>query len=354
MFVRSFLIKVFGRERLHDFMRMFNSFLITISIPFSYNSFLSTIYYMIFGNSLANEAKISLLGRINYRSKKNYNLALLKRNIHRIEKGLVMRPRKDDFAAEYIIQTVKLFSCQCKHCTFDMKKWTYDVLTEYFSVVIHQNINIITAYDIYLQITLEDNDVCSHLAMKPYKLSDRKNNPVDYEQLKMLCLYRKSVRSFLAIQVEIEKLEQAIKIASLAPSACNRQPFKYFVMRKPEVAREVAKLAMGTSGFVNEINCLIAVVGDLSCFDMPYDRHLIYIDSSLSTMQLLLAFETLGLSSCVLNWPDISKKDKIISSKLNLKNYEKVVFLIAVGYANPEALTPFSCKKNVLELLVEI
>jgi hypothetical protein len=57
-------------------------------------------------------------------------------------------------------------------------------------------------------------------------------------------------------------------------------------------ASEVAATAMGTAGFSNNIPALIAVVGDLSAYPAERDRHVIYIDGGLATMQLMLAFET--------------------------------------------------------------
>ena len=58
------------------------------------------------------------------------------------------------------------------------------------------------------------------------------------------------------------------------------------------------------------------------------DRNVPYIDVSLSTMQLCLALETQGLSTCIINWPE-DKQSNYSLRKLNyIEKYEKLVFLM--------------------------
>ena len=94
----------------------------------------------------------------------------------------------------------------------------------------------------------------------------------------------------------------------------------------------------------------MAVVGDLSAYPLERDRHLIYIDASLASMQLMLAAETLGLATCPINWPDIERAEQRIRDLLDLPPHERVIMLIAIGYGDPEGGVPYSQKKqsNVL------
>src|SRR5690606_22332573 len=108
----------------------------------------------------------------------------------------------------------------------------------------------------------------------------------------------------------------------------------------------VAKLAMGTSGFVENIQTLIVVVGDLSAYPFERDRHCIYIDASLASMQLMLALETMGLSTCPINWPDIESREMKMQEMLSLPHYLRPVMLIAVGYADKDGGIPYSQKKS--------
>ena len=74
-------------------------------------------------------------------------------------------------------------------------------------------------------------------------------------------------------------IEKAIEIAKLAPSACNRQPFRFYVSQNKDQACKVAKCAGGTSGWAEDIPCTVVIIGDLSLYPRERDRHLIYIDS---------------------------------------------------------------------------
>ncbi len=94
------------------------------------------------------------------------------------------------------------------------------------------------------------------------------------------------------------------------------------------------------------------MVGDLGAYPEARDRHVIYIDGSLAAMQLMLAFESLGLSTCPINWPDIETAERRLAQKLGLAYHERTVMLLAVGYADPTGGIPYSDKKTDEELIV--
>lgn len=89
------------------------------------------------------------------------------------------------------------------------------------------------------------------------------------------------------------------------------------------------------------------VVGKLESYFSPRDRHAIYVDSSLASMQFMLGLETLGLSSSVVNWPDFEPLEMKMQRRLGLDLSDRVVMLITFGYAHPEGLVPYSAKKEL-------
>jgi len=104
---------------------------------------------------------------------------------------------------------------------------------------------------------------------------------------------------------------------------------------------------MGTGGYAHQVPSIVVVVGDLSAFFHERDRHLIYIDSSLAAMAFVLGLEAQGVASCMINWPDIPERDARMRKLLGLANTERVIMLIAYGYADPERLVPFSAKGKI-------
>ncbi|MEZ8456002.1 nitroreductase family protein [Vibrio cyclitrophicus] len=311
---------------------------------FSRSGFLASLYYFIFSKEFYREQRSVLSGRIEYKSSKmKESSALLRRNIHRLEKGLIMQPRRATFASAYIGETVDCYKVALASTILcaNEKKWAHDVLIEYFSII-GSDPKIDEAKSSFKKNT----DFIKNEPSIPYSHKDLGDIGVNYTQLLSLFKHRRSVRWYKEKPVPMELINKAVNAATLAPSACNRQPYQFFVVNNSEKATDIAKCAMGTTGFSENIQCLIAIVGDLSAYPAERDRHVIYIDSSLAAMQLMLAFETLGLSSCSINWPDVEALEKRISEKLALEYHQRVVMLMAVGYAEPDGGIPFSQKKQ--------
>ena len=102
---------------------------------------------------------------------------------------------------------------------------------------------------------------------------------------------------------------------ALSPSACNRQPFEFRIFDKPELVEQVSSMPMGTQGFNHNFhNYYCCVVGKLRAYFNERDRHVIYIDASLAAMSFMYALETLELSSCPINWPDIEMREQKMTS----------------------------------------
>ena len=77
------------------------------------------------------------------------------------------------------------------------------------------------------------------------------------------------------------------------------------------------------------------------------DRHVIYIDASLANMSLILALETLGLSSCCVNWPDIEHLEKRMDKVLSLEKHQRPIMCLAIGYPDPDGEVAYSEKRDI-------
>jgi len=321
---------------------------------FSLSQFTSSLYYCFFSRKFSREHQSVLKARVAYlKSQFNNNdsSVLLRRNIHRIEKGLIMQPEKAIFALSYITETINEYSKAVQNPHHDQQEllWAKEVLNLYY-LSIDANLLPFKINTIFQQLNLEKEKV-PQFKNVPYPFSDKVVSDVSYQQLITLCQQRRSVRWFKPKVVPRVLLEQAVEIATLAPSACNRQPFIFNIVDRQPLLAELACLPLGTEGFAHNIQCIVVVSGDLSYYPTERDRHLIYIDSALACMQFMLALETLELSSCVLNWPDIEAKEAKISQLLNLGDSIRPTMLIAVGYAQTDGKIPYSQKKSAKQLI---
>ena len=278
----------------------------------------------------------------------------LRRNIHRLEKGLVMEPLRKVFATTYISETIDLYSqalarAENTETANDELKWAHDVLAAYFSAVDDSHTAIQSARERFAGLSMLKPGGSGKFA--PYASAERSAGDLpNYEQFLALSRKRRSIRWFEDRPVPHEAIDKALAAALQAPSACNRQPFKYLVFDDPEKVRKVAAIPFGTSGYGENLPMIIVLVGDLSNYFSPRDRHIIYIDASLSAMTFMLALETLGLSSVPINWPDFGPLERKMGKTLGLKGYERPVMLLGVGYARADGKVPFSCKKSVEEI----
>jgi nitroreductase len=326
-----------------------------LTLKFKSKRILASIYYTFFSRNFGREQKAVLAGKLAYeQSLKEIGetSVLLRRNIHKLEKGLIMQPRRDVFGEGVIGETVKIYEIAIKkgNLNTEEKKWFTDVLTKYFTVVKNTN-TIMKVREKFEACVEQDNNSEKFI---PYTFDTLPELSVNYEQLHKLFLKRRSVRWYKNKDVSITLIDKAVNLATLAPSACNRQPYSFYVSKTRKKAVEMALCAGGTPGWAKGIPCTIAIIGDLSAYPRERDRHLIYVDGSLASMQLMLALETLGLSTCPINWPDIEREEKKMATLLKLKPYERPVMLLSVGYALNQGGIAYSQKKNANTLIKQV
>src|SRR5690554_3422707 len=187
----------------------------------------ASLYYFLFSRQFGREHQAVLQGRLKYyRSLQTIgrSSALLRRNTHRIEKGLIMRPRRPVFGEAYILETLECYAkaVRAEDLCIDEKKWATDVIAEYFNVV--QDTPVIAkARKIFEQRRWHGAEAPSRSI--PKARASYPDLSVNTDALEALFVRRRSVRWFLPEAVPQAKLNKAINLASLAPSACNRQPY---------------------------------------------------------------------------------------------------------------------------------
>lgn len=318
---------------------------------FGSNRALTHLFYVVSFLTFNREQGAVLRGRRDYyrnKSRDRVTHVELRRNIHRLEKGLIMRPRREVFARDYIEETIEFYEQASRQCsvapgTVDQSEmdWAHDVLIAYFAATTGDNDTIRKARQRF-ELTEYSAEDTGKVPQRKQQLSD-----IEYDDLENLVTQRRSVRWFTQDRVERTKIDKALLLARQAPTACNRLPYEFRVFDEPELAREIANIPFGTAGYADNVPAIAVIVGKLESYFSPRDRHAIYVDSSLAAMQFMLGLETQGLSSCVINWPDFEPLEAKMQKRLGLHLSDRVVMLIGFGYADPDGLVPFSAKKEL-------
>jgi nitroreductase len=170
------------------------------------------------------------------------------------------------------------------------------------------------------------------------------------EQIESLSRTRRSVRWFSEQPVPRQLIDRALRVAMEAPSACNRQPFRYEVFDSHELVQMVGSVPKGTPGWLHQIPVFIVIVGKFEAFRFERDRHVPYIDGSLSAMSFIYALEVQGLSSCCVNFPDFPDTEKRMSQSIGLPPWERALMCLAVGYPDTSERVAYS-EKLPLEMV---
>jgi nitroreductase len=301
-----------------------------------------------------NREQVAVLrGRRNYYRNKHSERRShveLRRNIHRLEKGLIMLPRRRTFAIDFIAETMEFYARAAEQGASnpesldnDEIQWAHDVLEAYFDACVDPHPVIDAARARFAALPWAGGNQ----GKAPTSKATRGRSEISYEQLLELARQRRSVRFFDRRPVQRGLIDQALAVACQAPSACNRMPYEFRVFDDPAKVREVVGLPFGAVGYSHQIPAVAVLIGKLDNYFSPRDRHAIYVDGSLAAMSFLFALETLGLSSSVINWPDFEPLERRMQRLLGLDLTERVVMLIAFGYAHPDALVPYSQKKQL-------
>ncbi len=151
---------------------------------------------------------------------------------------------------------------------------------------------------------------------------------VDFEAF---AVSRRSLRCYSSVEVEIERVIDAIRIAQSAPSACNRQATRVKIIQSKEAKEYVLGIQNGTRGFGHLANKILLITSDMSNW-APVDRNSAFLDAGIFTMNLLYALHYKKICACPLNADMNSKTFKEIHKVLNIPTSEIPVCFITIGY----------------------
>jgi len=155
---------------------------------------------------------------------------------------------------------------------------------------------------------------------------------------------RRSVRAYTSEEVPEEKLQRILEAARMAPSASNRQQYKFVVVREPEKRKQLAEAAAGQS-FVGEAPVVLVAVSlnperIMSCQVPAYA-----VDLAIAVDHITLAAAEEGLGTC---WIGAFSQQEV-KEILNIPTSYKVVALLPLGFP---ADSPGSKVRKSLEELV--
>lgn len=137
---------------------------------------------------------------------------------------------------------------------------------------------------------------------------------------------RHSVRSYQDRPVEEDKLSRVLDAGRLAPSARNRQPWKFLVVQEADRRRRLAELAEQT--FLAEAPVVIAVVGTAPDYVMHCGVPADPVDCAIAIDHMTLAAVEEGLGTC---WIGHFPQDAC-RELLGVPRSARIIELLPLGY----------------------
>jgi len=144
---------------------------------------------------------------------------------------------------------------------------------------------------------------------------------------------RASVRSYLDKPIEDEKLNAVLEAGRLAPSASNRQEWRFVIVRDGEVRRKLGEAANGQS-FVGEAPVVIVACAVTDGHVMSCGQPCYPIDVAIALDHISLAAVEYDLGTC---WIGAFNEGKV-KEILGIPEEVRVVELMPIGYPATQAV----------------
>ena len=157
---------------------------------------------------------------------------------------------------------------------------------------------------------------------------------------------RKSVRKFQDKDIPEEVLTRLFAAARLAPSASNRQEWRFVVVRNPETRKKLAVAARNQT-FVGEAPVVLACCAETNGHVMTCGQPCYPIDVAIAMDHLTLCAAAEGLGTCWIGAFDETKVKEILGIPTGIR----VVELMPVGY--PADPAPVSKSRLPLDQIVK-
>lgn len=146
---------------------------------------------------------------------------------------------------------------------------------------------------------------------------------------------RKSVRHFTDQSVSKEQIETLLRAGMAAPTAVNRQPWVFYVIRQREVLDTLSQ-QLPYAKMLKQAPAAIVVCGDMEKAGNLKDKGYWVQDCAAATQNILLAAESLGLGAVWTASYPYDDRTKAVIKALDLPQNHIPLNVIPIGYPTGE------------------
>jgi len=142
---------------------------------------------------------------------------------------------------------------------------------------------------------------------------------------------RVSVRAYTDQPLEKQQIDRILEAARLAPSAKNRQAWRFIVVRNPDL-RARLQVACFNQEYVGQAPVIIALCTTNVDYKMPNGQLSYPVDLGIAASFMMLQATHEGLASCAVTTFDEAEVRVLLSVPYSMR----VVMLLTIGYPNEQ------------------
>ncbi|MFX1409318.1 MAG: nitroreductase family protein [Promethearchaeota archaeon] len=166
---------------------------------------------------------------------------------------------------------------------------------------------------------------------------------IDSEIFLQFLKSRRSIRNYQEKMISEKEIEMILEAGRWTPSANNRQPWEFIVIRNKETLKEISKITL-YGKFIQQAPIAIAIVGKKRVSSKWYLQ-----DTSLVSMNMMLMAWTLKIGTCWIGNLDRDKAKEI----LNVPKDDFLLTILPFGYIQGE-IPEFTYRKDLDKIKREI
>lgn len=152
---------------------------------------------------------------------------------------------------------------------------------------------------------------------------------------------RRSIRSFQDKKIPDNEIQMILEAGRWTPSASNKQPWEFYIIRDKEILKEISKNAF-YGRHIKRAPLAIAIVGKKKISPNYYIQ-----DASLVSMTMMLMAWSLGIGTC---WTGALNRKKV-KKLLDLGENDYLLTVLPMGYI--EGNIPKPTPRTALDQIIK-
>lgn len=266
------------------------------------------------------------------------------RNTHSIEKGLCISTPRLGFGhkkQEVMIQQISQLKDSTKPLHQCAVYMALDAMKEYLEFHEAQSYS-----DEFIEKMRQEVDSHSSLMSKEkiggtLLLKKADLDKINTEAGEYFIQTRHSIRDFSDEDVSDARLEKALLLAQKAPSACNRQGVRAYIICGDQL-KDLAKRLPDIGGFAEAAKRVIVITGKINAYRTDEINQYI-VSASMYAAYLTLTLHLYGMGACVVQRPVVwTKTWDELRRKWGIDGDEQIVCMLTVGNLKDSCKVPLS------------